>query len=227
MPGARIPAGNFIAITGGPDNVGVRQVGNGETGFAAAHGVVPSGFARVDGNAGAAHVSIVLHVAVEVVGNLVVDIHVVHLPDGQREAVQAAPVDRGDVHAAIIGNAKAVGIGGVDPDIVRVPTPGNVLEVLAAVQRLMERTVGYQNLVVGGRGNCQSNVVPGPANQMSLIVDRFPMLAPILGTPERVLIPGLNQCKNAVGVCGCNGDVDLAQRRVRQAMLLEASPFAS
>jgi hypothetical protein len=40
----------------------------------------------------AAHGAVVLHVAIDHVGNLVVDRDVVHLPDGQRDAIEAAPV---------------------------------------------------------------------------------------------------------------------------------------
>src|SRR4051812_39801031 len=129
-----IPAGNFVAIAGCPHYLGIGEVGNRATGLAASHRVIPSGLARVDGNAGPAHVSVVLHVAVEVVGNLVVHIDVVHLPDGQSRAMKTAAVNRGDVHAAIVGDDKAIGILRIDPDIVRVSAPGNVFEIFATVE---------------------------------------------------------------------------------------------
>src|SRR5690348_5330305 len=87
---ARIPAGDFVAVAGGPYDVGIGEVGEGKTGFAAAHVVVPAGIGTVAVThggrvAGPAHGAIILHVAVNVVGDLVVHGDVIHLADGQSD----------------------------------------------------------------------------------------------------------------------------------------------
>src|SRR5215469_13611702 len=107
--GPRVPASDFVAITGGPNDIGIGHVGQSESGFAAAHRVIPPNFAETtesetsERSAGPAHVSVVLHVCVEVVGNLVVDSDVIHLADWQLNAVEAAAVNGADVQAAVVG----------------------------------------------------------------------------------------------------------------------------
>src|SRR5262252_8922213 len=124
-----IPTSNGIAVTGSPDNIGIGQVGNRETGFAAAHTSIPVALSIRLRNTRPAHVSVVLHVAVEVIRNLLVDIHVVHLPDGKCDAMETASMDGGDVHASIVGDDEAVGIGGINPDVMRVAAPVNFLKI--------------------------------------------------------------------------------------------------
>ena len=75
-----------------------------------------------------AHGAVVLHVAVDVIGHSVIHGDVVHLPDGQRHAMDAAAVVGGDVHAAVVGDDNAIGVPRIHPDIVRVAAPGQVAE---------------------------------------------------------------------------------------------------
>src|SRR5208282_6499080 len=87
-----VPARHFIAITCGPHDAGIGRIRHSKAGFAASHRVIPSSFLRIDGHTGATHVPVILHVAIEVVRNLIVDVHMVHLPDRQSDPVKTAPV---------------------------------------------------------------------------------------------------------------------------------------
>src|SRR5271155_462028 len=75
---AGIPAGDFRAVTRGPNNVWIYRVRKREAGLAAAHAVVPPVFLRsaITGTGkritGAAHGAVVLHVAVNVIRDLIV-----------------------------------------------------------------------------------------------------------------------------------------------------------
>src|SRR2546421_1977683 len=212
---ASIPTGDLVAITSGPNDIGVSQIWNGEAGLATPHAAIPTGLLRIDGHAGAAHVSVVLHVAVKIVRNLIVDVDVVHLADGKSDVVEAAAVHGGDVHSGVIGDYKTIGIGGIHPDIVSVSSPTDFLEILSAIERLVERAVGNVNFIVGSRRNRDANVIAGASNQSPLEIDCLPVCAGVVGPPDRALILGLNQCKDTPGVCGSDGDVNLAGRSMR------------
>src|SRR6266436_7159795 len=99
-----VPTGNLVAVASGPNHIGIGQIGNGEAGFATAHAAIPPSLLRIDGHARTAHISVVLHVAVAIVGDLVVYVDVVHLADRQRNAMEPAAVNGGDVHARVIGD---------------------------------------------------------------------------------------------------------------------------
>ena len=213
MLGASVPAGNFIPVASGPHDVGIGQIRNGEAGFATTHRVIPTGFAGVYGHAGAAHVPIVLHVAVEVVRNLVVNVDVVHLADGQSNAVKTAAVHGRNLHAAVVGDHEAIGIGGIDPDVVSVSAPRDVVKILACIQRLVEGTVRDVDFIVAAGRNGDSNVVARAADQGALVIDRLPVFSGIIGSPERSLIFGLNQGKDTIRIRWSNRDIDLAERR--------------
>ena len=51
------------------------------------------------------------------------------------------------------------------------------------------------------------------------------MVSRIVGTPKRSLIFSLNQRKNTIGIGWGNRNVDFPERRMGQAMFLDASPF--
>src|SRR5579864_2336197 len=106
--------------------------------------MIPACFSGIHGDAGTAHIPVVLHVAVEVVRDLVVDVDVVHLANWKSSAVKTAAVHRRNAEAAVIGDHKAIGIGGIDPDIVRVSAPRDIFEVLAAVHGPVEGTAGHE-----------------------------------------------------------------------------------
>src|SRR5579862_247821 len=133
-----IPARDFVAVAGGPNNIWIRPIGDSEAGLATAHRVIPACFPEVNWHAGTAHVPVVLHVAVEVIRNLVIDIDVIHLPDRQIHAMEAAAMNCSDVHAAVVGNHEAVGVVRINPYIVIVATPGNLSEVESSVEGSVE-----------------------------------------------------------------------------------------
>src|ERR1035438_9345041 len=212
-----VPAGNGVSIAGSPHHVWIDWIGNGEAGFATAHLAVPSRFLGIHGHTRAAHVPVILHIAVEVVWNLVVHGDVVHLADGQSNTVEPAAVDRSNDHAGVIGNYKAVWIGGIDPDVVCVSAPADFVKILARIERLVEGAVRYINFIVTAGRHSDSNVVARASNQGSLIIDGRPLFTRVIGSPDRTLVFGLNQCKDTIRICWSNGDIDLAQGRVRRS----------
>src|SRR6266436_2593143 len=215
---AGIPTGDLVAIASSPNDIGIGQIRNGEAGLATAHAMIPSCFLRVHGHAGAAHVSIVLHIAIEVVRNLVVDVYVVHLADWKCHAMESATVNCSNEHSRVIGDYETIRVGWINPDIVSVAAPVDFLKILPSVERLVEGAVGNVNFVVGSGRNRNSNVVASASNQGPLEID---------GLPDRALILGLNQGENTLGVCRSDSDVDLADRSMRQAVLFDASPLRS
>src|SRR5271165_1417498 len=85
---ARIPTRDFSAVTSGPNNVRVLRIGKREAGLTTAHAVLPPVLlgSAVTGTGkritGSAHGAVVLHVAVNVVRDLIVGGDVIHLPHG-------------------------------------------------------------------------------------------------------------------------------------------------
>src|SRR5712692_5188684 len=164
----------------------------------------------------AAHRAVVLHVAVDVVRHLVVNGHVVHLPDRQLDALGAPSVLRRQRDASIVRDREAIGVLGIPPDVVIVAAPVDAAEQLASIDRLEERAVGNQDLVLVGRRDREVNVVPGAADQLARPVHDAPGCAAIVGAPDRSLILGLDERVHAIRIGRRDGDVDLPQRRTRQ-----------
>ena len=173
-----IPPRHRVAVAGSPHDIRIGGVGNRKARLAPSHVAVPTGFMRIDRHARAAHVPVVLHVAVKVVRNLIVHGHVVHLADGQGDTMEAAPVDRRDDHPTVVGDHEAIGIGRIDPDVVGIAAPADFVKILARIQRLMEGAVGDVDLVVAARRYRKADVVAGAANQGPLRIDGFPVLVP-------------------------------------------------
>ena len=99
---------------------------------------------------------------------------------------------RGDAHSTIVGNDKAVWIERINPDIVGVSAPRNFLKNLAPVERTVKTAIGHKYLIVASARNGDSNVVSGASDQRALIIDNLPILATIVGSPDRPLILRLN-----------------------------------
>src|SRR6266702_6387182 len=129
-----VPPGHGVSIACGPHDIRIGGIGNRESGFAASHVAVPTCLPGIDGHAGTAHIPVILHVAVEIVGNLVIHGDVVHLPDGQGDAVETAAVDRCDDHPAVVCNDETIRVGGINPDVVRIAAPADFVKTLTRVQ---------------------------------------------------------------------------------------------
>ena len=109
--GLIVVARHFVAVAGGPHDVGVGHVGQGEARFAAAQVVLPGAHAAESAAPPpppnpprppvacpgtllpaswvvrqSAHGAVVLHVAVDLVRHVVIHGHVIHLADGQGDA---------------------------------------------------------------------------------------------------------------------------------------------
>src|SRR5260221_1263739 len=91
----------------------------------------------------------------------------------------------------------------------------------------MEGTVGDIDLIVPARRYGKADVVAGAANQRSLGIEGFPVLSRVIGSPHRSLVFGLHQGIDAIRISGCNCNVDLPHRRMRQALFIKTSPLRS
>src|SRR5882757_1046395 len=131
---AGIPSGYGVPIAGGPHYIRIGSIGDRESGFAPSHVAVPTSLLGIHRHAGTAHVPVVLHVAVEVVGNLLIHGDVIHLADGQGDTVKSTPVDGRDEHPTVIRNNEAVGIERIDPDVVGITSPADLVKTLARIQ---------------------------------------------------------------------------------------------
>ena len=230
--GAVIVAGHLVAVAGGPDDVRIGRIGSGKARLAAAEPVVPlvagavvAGARPLRGDRGPAHRPVVLHVRVDVVRHLVVDGDVIHLADRQLHPPVAAPVLGRQRDAGVVRDREPIGVLRIPPDVVVVAAPVDGAKRLAAVDRLEERAVGDEDFVLVGRRDGEMDVVAGAADQLARPVDHAPVRAAVVGSPDRALILGLNQRVDAIRVGRRDRDVDLAERRSRQAGRLDLRPF--
>src|SRR5579864_4002245 len=123
---------------------------------------------------------------------------------------------QGDGHSSIVGHRPAVGIFRIDPDLVVVAAaPVGSAEGFAAIGGNMKRTVRYKHFVFIAGGDGDTNVVTGAADQRAVPVHDAPVLAGIVGAPQRALILGLDERVDATGISGSDCDIYLADRRLR------------
>ena len=176
------------------------------------------------GRAEASHRPVVLHVAVDVIGDVVVHGDVVHLADGERNAARRFPVIIGHEHPAVVGDEDAAGVGRVDPDVMGVPAPGQGPEGLASIRGLVEAAVGHEDLIGVSRRNSEPDIVAGAPDQGSLPAPDFPIGAAVVRTPDGALVGGLDKRINAPGILGRDGHIDLSDGGLGQAVALQALP---
>src|SRR6185437_4563085 len=134
------------------------------------------------------------------------------------------PVIERDVRAGVIRQRKAVRVLWIDPDVVRIAAPRHCLERLPAVLRLPEAAVGNEYFIRVPAGHLDVDVVAGAAYQCSLPVHVLPRASGVIGAPDGSLISGLYQCIDAIGIGRRNGDIDLAERRLRKTWIGELAP---
>src|SRR5438093_1063137 len=223
-PGPRVVPRNLVAVARRPDDVGIRGIGNGEARLAAAEAVLPRVAEPVEAGARAfgrprraAHRAIVLHVAVHEVRHLRVDRHVIHLPDRQRDALNAAAVLLCDAETRIVRDHEALRVLRIPPDVVVVAAPVDpLLERAPAVGGLPERAVRDEHFVLVHGRNGKMDVIAGAADQRALPVDDAPRTAAVVRAPQRSLVRRLDQRIDATGIVRRDRDVNLSKRRSRQ-----------
>ena len=160
-----VPARHFVGITTGPNNIRIQGVRKREARFAATHSAFPAHFGKTtQRQAGTAHVRSVLHVAVDVVGHLIVHGDVIHLADWQCHVMKSPPVNGGNIQPAIVGNHEAIRIQRVNPNIVIVATPRHFFECFTTVQRFQKAAIGHINFVFVSGRDSDSNVIPGASD---------------------------------------------------------------
>ena len=228
----------------GPDDVGVDRIGGGESALAAAH-VVPHA-PRNPGDAplphdaavaGAPVGGLVLLVAEDVVGDLGIHRHVVHLRVGEALAEPGlAPVDR-DGKPLVVRDDHAVAVPGVDPHVVMVAARSVLardhVDRARAVGR--DREGGSQEVrlvLVIGR-NDHARVVVRAAHGVAVAGDEGPAAAPVGRAPDLAVlglaalprnpVAGLEHRVHALRIRGRDRDSDLAHRKSRQPELIVGS----
>ena len=142
-----------------------------------------------------------------------------------------------DADAAVVADDPAVGVEGVDPDVVVVPAglvEAFALHRAAAVERHGQAGGDEGEFVRAvGRGG-HAGVVEGPGDQVQVAADEAPRVAAIVRTPEDAgeRIGGgevavrtrLDQGVEPVRIVGRHREPDLAQGRRRQAGAFEGRP---
>ena len=182
----------------------------------------------------------VLPVAVDVVGDLVVDRDVIHLRDRQLNLMPAAPAVDREAEAVVVRDDEAVAVGRIDPHVVvvadRREAPRELDAGLAAVERLGELRRQKVRLVFVVRLDREARVVVGASAQPAIRADQLPVVAAIVAAPQRSAlgrravggrqsVAGFDQRVDAVRSCSrATCARDLAERRLRQAVTDEMFP---
>ena len=134
----------------------------------------------------------VLAIAVDVVGNLVVDLRVVHLPERElRLDPRLAAIDR-HRYAAVVAHDHAVAVGRIDPDVVVIATgilgEGRVDDGCAAVERLRPVRGEEVRLVRVVRRHAHPVVVVRPPRHLAVAAHELPRVASIVRAKEPAAI---------------------------------------
>ena len=228
----------------GPHDVRVLGVRRGESALAAAHRMPVAARDRAAPEAAVeavrrpAEARPVLPVPKDVVRNRVVDGDVVHLRHRQLGAEpRDAAVDR-DRDALVVAHQPAVGVGGVDPEVVIVAagarTPLQRRARAPAVNRACEGRREEHRLVGIVGEHAAVVVVAGAAAEVAVVRHELPRGTAVVGTPElarvgRLSLPrhpvtGLDQRVDPVRVRGRHAQADLAHRTGRQPAPFELRP---
>src|SRR6185437_8311167 len=254
LPRTQIHAGNdaahaAIARAARPDDVRVHWIRLGPAALAAADrmpgraGDRPAELRRAAaasapagaGLAGAHVAAAILLVAEEVIGNVVVGGDVVDLGDRQLDMVPYHAAIVGDAHAAVVGHGHVGGIGGINPHVVVVAAGrGHLRQIAPAIERMKEGVAEEIDLVGVVARNRGAVVIVGAALEPGIGAHHRPVAAIVGGHPEHAglrglaingeAVAGLDHGVDAAGLRGGDGDVDLAKRRVRQAVAGELGP---
>ncbi len=228
---------------GGPDDVVIHGIGHGEAALASSHrvprparDVVAQEAAELQAVAGAAPRRAILPVAVNKVGDLVVDGDVIDLRDGQVNVVPGISTIDGNIHAAIVDHGHAIAIGGVDPHFVIVAAgiSRHLGEGVAAIEGAGKRCGEKEHFVFVVRRNLRARVVMRAPAELPVGVDHFPIVAAVVGTPELPELAGavglghaiacFNLRVHAVGIFFGDAHGDSTHGGVRQAMSLQTLP---
>src|SRR5207244_10213826 len=113
--------------------------------------------------------------------HLLVYRNVIHLPDRQRDALNAAAVLLCDAETRIVRDHEALRVLRIPPDVVVVAAPVDpLLERVAAVGGLPERAVRDEHFVLVHGRNGTVDILAGAADQRALPVDDAPRAAAVV-----------------------------------------------
>ena len=171
-----------------------------------------------------AHRAVILTIRIDPVRHARVDRDVIHLADRQRDAQRRAHVLAGDACAGVIGETDVVRIQRVDPDVVIVAAPWDVLERDAAVRRMEKAAVGDEHFVRVAGADFDIDVVARAPDQRAHPIHGLPARAAVVGAPHRALVRRLDERVNALRIRRRDRDVDFSERRCRQPRMHDMFP---
>ena len=169
--------------------------------------------------AGALVTGPVLLAAVDEVGDLVVHVHVVHLGDGELDALPGLPAVEGEVRAPVVADHHPVGHEGIGPHVVGVSAPPGPFGGVAAVVGDAVAVGGEVDLVLVGGVHQDAAGVVGPLVQEPVVAHQRPVVATVAGPPQDPAVgpSGLDHGVDHVGITVGEGDADLADGILRAA----------
>ncbi len=182
-----VVARDLAAVAAGVDHVGIARIGRHPAALASSHRVpVPLSDPRAGDGAGDGDRGLVLLRAVDPVGDALVHRHAVDL--GRRLVVLARPgaaAVQADPGAAVVAQDHALGLVGVDPQVVVVAEArADDGEGAAAVDRLVQLDVREVDGVGLPRIGVDPAVVPGALAQRVRRAHPQPLLAAVVAAEE-------------------------------------------
>ena len=147
-----------------PDRALVDGVGNRPPTFASAHGAPDADRTRAARVARPSIRIAVLPVAVQVVRNLRVRGHVIHLRIGQRDARKRLAAVDGDAHATVVTDHEPISVRWIPPDVVQVTTGARWVRHFGepAVGGAYKAHADEEHLVGVVRAHAEAGVILGP-----------------------------------------------------------------
>ena len=245
VPIAHVHPGDNAAARAGagrarPDHVRVARIGRREAALTAADRkpVAARDAVAIQGIARSARRRAVLTVPHHIVWNRVIDRNVVHLRDGQVNAVPGLAAVIRYADPLVVATDHPVGVRGVDPEVVVVATRAAqaalCLARAPAVDRLHEGRGEEVRLIGIVGGDATLVVVAGAPAEVAVVAHELPGPAAVVRAPELTAfcrlslpgntVPGLDQGIDAPRVGGRHADIDLSHGKARQAVALELRP---
>ena len=198
-------------VAAAPHRAPVDGVGNGPAAFAATHRAPHANAARAARIAGPTVRVPVLAIAIQVVRNLGIGGHVIHLRVGERDACEALAAVDGDAHAAVVTHHEAIGVAHIPPDVVQVAARARRVGHFgeATIECAHEAHTHEVHVVGVGRVHPKARVVLRALQQVMIAVYGAPRAATVVAAIERRLLH-FDQRVHALRVVARHAQADLA-----------------
>ncbi len=205
-------------VASSPDNVGVHRIRDDESALPASRcsperrGTSPPSEAS---GAGTFIRRPVLLASVDVIGNLVIHVDMIHLSDWKSDPLESFATVAGDDDSAVIADHETVRVFGIRPHIMAVSAPAHGLGCVAAVKCPALAVGGKINLILIPRIDHNPGGIMRPFIQDAVVADQPPALPSVVRAPEdsAVRMSGLHQCVDDIRIAVRDGDTDLSDGR--------------